>query len=329
MNDDLGFKYTNSNQVLKGFQQNQNAENMYGVPLQPSGRDLHYNINDLVQNGISMGQSAIDDPNYFKYNEFMSEGPLPNFKGRSNQINTDLHLPAHLFKPNRRETYHEELYGPVNCRYNPEIYGNGNISGRIRNYTSLADKNRSMAGAMNYYLPTDSICGSSGFNFFGQGNDSSPFTGSVFDGFSDGLQKTERRRVNYGLTQVPHSEEMLRNLVPLTSPQENVFANRQGGSSTSYLFLGTLYNPKLNEPYTHASPGLSHYWKNAGVSEVNPRFISYRPEWIGYQQINPEMGKSESIMRFQNREFTENGIRVNTTNDNLYKENPEKFNFNT
>lgn len=327
MNEDIGYRYTNSESVLSGFQQHPNAETLHNPVIYPSGRDLHYNIDELLQNGITMGKAAMNDPDYYKYNALAPEGPLAHFKGRSAQINTDLHLPPHLFKPNRRETYHEELYGAPSARFNPEIYGNGNISGRIRNYTSLADKNRLMKGAMNYYLPTDAVCGESGANFFGSsGYGNLPFSGSVFDGWSTGMQKTERRRVNYGLTQVPHSEEMLRNLVPLTSPQENVFSNRWGGSSTSYLSLGSLYNPKLNEPYTHAGVGQSHYWKNAGVSENNHWFEKYRPRWIGKQEIRPEMGKSDSIMRFQNRELIDSGIRSNTSNNNLYQDNPNTYN---
>jgi len=326
MNEDIGYRYTNSESVLSRFQQHPNAETLHNPVIYPSGRDLHYSTEELLQNGITMGKAAMNDPDYYKYNALAPEGPLAHFKGRSAQINTDLHLPPHLFKPNRRETYHEELYGAPSERYNPEIYGNGNISGRIRNYTSLADKNRLMKGAMNYYLPTDAVCGESGANFFGSnGYNNLPFTGSVFDGWSTGMQKTERRRVNYGLTQVPHSEEMLRNLVPLTSPQENLLSQRSGASSAPYLFMGTLYNPKLSEPHSHAGVGQSHYWKNAGVSEINAHFEAYRPEWIGFQFVPRENGKSDSIMRFQNREFTDSGIRSNTLNNNLLKDNLNKF----
>lgn len=318
MEPDFGYRYKNIKEIVGDFTQGSKSEQLYTPPLRTVNRDMHYSIEDVMQNGVSMGAAAMNDPNYYQYNEFMMEGPLPHFKSRSAQLNTDLHLPPHLFRPNRRETYHEELYGPPSGRYNPEIYGNANISGRIRNYTSLADKNRLMKGAYNFYTPVDTVCEESGGN---------TGCGSVFDGFSNGMQKTERRRVNYGLERVPHSEEMLRNLVPLTSPMENVFSNRLGGTSTSYLGLGTMYNnPNLSDPYTHAGPGEKHYWRNEGVSEVNPQFEQYRQPFIGYQQIYPEFGNFNPTMRFQQRELTENGIRMPTVNDNLYKNNPNTFN---
>lgn len=312
MNDSMGYRYEHRDNILGGFQQDPYSEQLHVPLLRPSSRDMHYNTSDFERNGISMGGDAMNDPDYYKYNELMPEGPLPHFKTRSSQLNTDWHLPSGLFRPNRRETYHEEIHGPPSCRYNPEIYGNANISGRIRNHTSLADKGRTMKGAYNFYSPIDSVCPSNTINGVEGGY------GTVFDGFSDGMQKTERRRINYGLERVPHSEEMLRNLVMLNAPMENTFPNRQGGSSTSYLSLGSLYNPELPSPYTHAGTGEGHYYANAGVSEVNPHFESYRPKWIGYQFIPRESGKSDSIMRFQQRELTENGIRMNTTQDNLF-----------
>jgi len=286
--------------TISGFQRDPRSQVDFYPPLLTTGRD-EFNINKNPN--ITMGQNAMNDPNYFKQNELYPEGPLPFFRDRNGaQLNTDWHLPSGLFRQNRHETFTEELFGPPSCRYNPEVYGNGAFHGRTRNYVTMADKLRGANGAYNNYVPLDD-------EYPGAIANGGPAACSVDKGFSNGMQQTERRRVNYDLARVPYSEEMLRNLVPLNAPIENVFANRLGGTSSSYLGLGSMYNPELHMPYTHGGTGKKHYWKNEGVHEVNPRFVSHRPKWVGYQQVRAEFGNPESVMRPQARSFIDNGIR--------------------
>lgn len=298
------------NRILSGFQRDPMSQVDHYPRLITTGRDMH----NLNTGPISMGAAAMNDPHYFDHNELAPDTPLPFFTDRNSaQFNTNLHLQSGLFRPNRHETFHEELHGTPSCRYNPEVHGNGNISGRIRNYTSMADKNRSMKGAYNNYIPLDDEY--AGAQAFVSSNKAGPFPGgpspcSVKEGYGNGMQKTERRRVNYDLARIPYSDELLRNLVALNPPMENVFPNRGGGTSAPYAYAGTLYNPQNYMPATHAGTGQKHYWRNEGVAEVNPRFPVYRPKWIGYQQIRPEFGGSESTMRPQSRALTENGIRT-------------------
>ena len=307
-----GYQYTPpvQDQILQDFQRNPRSQVDYYPRLITTGRDMH----NLNVGPIKTGAEAMNNPLYFANNELFPDAPLPFFRQRNGgQFNTDWHLPSGLFRQNRHETFHEELHGPPSCRYNPEVYGNADIAGRIRNYTSIGDKNRLMKGAYNNYMPLDdeypgaeAIAQGGG----GMGIPGGPNPCSVKEGFGDGMRKTERRRVNYDLARIPYSEELLRGLVLLNPPIENVFPNRAGGTGAPYLGMGSLYNPELAMPATHAGTGQKHYWRNEGVDEVNAHFPVYRPKWIGYQQIYPEFGHSTSTLRPQARTFTENGIRT-------------------
>jgi hypothetical protein len=297
--------------ILQDFQRNPRSQVDHYPRLITTGRDMH----NLNAGPIQTGAAAMNNPAYFSNNELFPDAPLPFFRQRNGgQFNTDWHLPSGLFRQNRHETFSEELHGPPSCRYNPEVYGNANIDGRIRNYTSLADKNRIGHGAYNDYIPLDDEYPGAEAIKFRRGG-AGPFPGgpnpcSVKEGFGNGMQKTERRRVNYDLARIPYSEELLRGLVLLNPPIENVFPNRHGGAGAPYLAMGSLYNPQLHMPSTYGGPGQKHYWRNEGVDEVNAHFPIYRPKFIGKQMIYPEFGESNSVMRPQARAFTENGVRT-------------------
>jgi hypothetical protein len=259
-------------------------------------------------------RNRVSEPNpsnEWATNPFMEQGPQPLWRDRNSaQFNTDLHLPPNLFKPNRAAVFQEDLTGPP-LPVQPEPYHNKNFMGTLRNYTSLADKVRGAHGAYNGYLPPMEKSGE---------------FPSVWEGFDSGYQKTERRRRNYYLTQVPYQGELKRNTVPLTPQLCNVWPNRDRFTSNTWAFPESLYNPAyvesgnagacvvdINghnyEAYTHGGVGEERYWKNEGVGEEYERYDVYRPEWIGYQWIPNEGGHVTSVMKPNNKMLMEEGIR--------------------
>lgn len=268
----------------------------------------------------------VDPNNEWSTNPFMEEGPMPMFRDRNAaQFNTDNHLPWNLFKPNRSAVLTEDLIGaPLPVQ--PEPYGNKNFAGTLRNYVALADKTRGAHGAYNGYLPPMNV------------GESYP---TVWEGFGNGFEQTERRRRAYNLVQVPfHPGVLQRGKVPLQSPMCHVWPNRDRFYSNTFAFPGSIYNPasadsadaaacvvNVNgndyEAYTHAGVGERRYRKNEGVGEVNARFEAYRPEWHGYQWVPNEGGHVTSVMRPTNKQLMEEGIRWTGNKKFIYPDDPQ------
>lgn len=273
------------------------------APMETYFRDNRYSpLAPVLQ-----GPADIHTPADYQYNEMQPEGPAPFFRDRnSSQFNTDWHLPPHLFKFEKRAVTTEELFGPpVPTRVDP-TNGNFNFYGTLRNYTSLADKARSQHGAYNGYAPPI------GDPATGIPSETGPYCPTVWDGYSNGLEKTERRRPNYWLYNVPtYLGEQLRGLVSLTPPMANAFPNRSGGSSAPFMGWGTPLKPYgpldgLGLPPTHASVGERPYRRNEGVGEIAASFPQYRPEWVGYQRAPVPTAE---VMRPQNRLYADLGER--------------------